>query len=83
MAFTQKKLCTIGTGGDNSLHLYSTPDADTVVETDDYFLDAYASLKAGDFILANLDTDGTRETKLYYVATSSSAGVTIGFPTIA
>lgn len=83
MAFAQANLCTIGIGGDNALHMYTTTDADTVVETSDYFLAAYASMNAGDFILANLDTDGTLETKIYYVATCSSAGVTIDFPTIA
>ncbi len=81
MAFDPKKLCTIGVGGDNSVHMYSTPDADTVVETSDYFLDAHNRLKKGDFIHANLDTDGSQEQKTYTVQTSSSSGVTIGFPT--
>lgn len=82
MAFTQANLTCIGSGGDNSLFIYNTDDADTVVETSDYFLDAYAQLRVGDFILAYLDADGTPEAKLYYVSASASTGVDIGFPTI-
>ena len=83
MSFTKKDLGVVGQNGQNSLFMYTTEDADSVVETADYFLDAYKGLRVGDFILANLDTDGTRETKVYYVITSASGGVTIGFPTIA
>ena len=82
MAFAQKNLSCIGVGGDNSLHMYTTTDPDTTVETADYFLSAYSQLRVGDFILANLNTGSSRETKLYHVATSTSAGVTITFPTI-
>jgi hypothetical protein len=82
MAFAQKNLTCVGSGGDNSLFMYTTTDADTVVETSDYFLDAYAQLRVGDFILANLYTGDTRETKIYYVTASASTGVDIGFPTI-
>ena len=82
MAFTAKNLCNIGTGGDNSLFLYTTEDADTVVQADDYFLNAYNTLKVGDFIMCNMDTDGTRETKVIYVTASASTGVDTGFPTI-
>jgi hypothetical protein len=82
MALIAKDLCTIGTGGNNSLHMYYTNDADTTVETSGYFLSAYKSLKVGDFILANLDMDGTPESKIYRVATCTSEGVTVGFPTL-
>lgn len=82
MAFAQKNLTCIGSGGDNSLFLYTTADTDTTVETANYFLSAYSQLRVGDFILANLNTGSSRETKLYFVATSSSSGVTIGFPTL-
>lgn len=83
MAFSATNLCTVASGGQNSIHMYTSTDADTVIETADYFLDAYASLRVGDMIFANIDTDGTLETKIYYVATSASTGVTIDFPTIA
>jgi hypothetical protein len=83
MAFTAKNLCAIGTGGDNSLYMYYTNDADTVVEGSNYFLEAYKNLKVGDHIIANIDMDGTPESKIYRVSASTSTGVTIGFPTIA
>lgn len=83
MAFTKETLGVIGQNGQNSFFMYTTEDADTVVETADYFLDAYKGLRVGDAIFANIDTDGTRETKLYFVATAASTGVTIDFPTIA
>lgn len=83
MAFIQKDLCTIGTGGNNSLHMYSTNDlADTLEDTEDYFLPAYRNLKVGDFILASVDMDGTPAGKIYWVAASSSAAVTLGFISI-
>ena len=82
MALVKSKLCVVGSGGDNSIHLYTTNDADTVVETADYFLGSYTSLRVGDWIMANIDMDGTPESKIYTVLTSTSAGVTIGFPTI-
>lgn len=80
--FANKDMCSVGQGGQNTMWMYTTTDADTVVETADYFLALYKGLRVGDMIFANLDTDGTRETKIYYVATATSAGVTITFPTI-
>jgi hypothetical protein len=82
MAFKKENLGVIGQNGQNSTFMYTTEDADTVVEAADYFLDAYKGLRVGDFIFANLDTDGTRETKIYFVATSAAGGVTIDFPTL-
>ena len=82
MALDKTKLCAIGNGGANTLHLYTTTDADTVVQASDYFLDAYDMLNVGDFILCNMDTGGTQETKILWVDASSSTTVTTSFPTI-
>ena len=82
MAFAQKNLTCVGSGGDNSLFLYTTTDDDTTVETADYFLSAYAQLRVGDWILANVSTGGTREGKAYIVLTSASTGVTIKFQSV-
>lgn len=38
---------------------YTTTDTDTVVSTEDYFLDAADLLTVGDVIRVNADTDGT------------------------
>ena len=83
MALVTKDLCCIGQGGQNSMFMYTTTDTDTTVETADYFLGSYKGLKVGDAIFANLNTGSSRETKLYFVATSAVGGVTIDFPTIA
>ena len=83
MAFIEKDLGVVGQNGQNSLFMYTTEDTDSTVETADYFLDAYKGLRVGDMILANLNTGSSRETKVYFVATSAVGGVTIDFPTIA
>lgn len=38
---------------------YTTTDTDTVVSTEDYFLNAADQLKVGDLVYVNADTDGT------------------------
>ena len=82
MALDKTNLCSVGQGGQNSIHTYTTTDTDSTVETADYFMDAYASLRVGDMIWANLNTGSSRETKVYFVATSAVDGVTIDFPTL-
>lgn len=75
MAFTQKNLCSAGQGGDNAIFLYTTTDSLTTIETDDYFLSAYAQLQAGDTVIAYIDTGGTPISQAFTITASASTGV--------
>ncbi len=78
MAFAQKNLSCVGVGGDNSIFLYTTTDSLATVETDDYFLAAYAQLKVGDTIIAYVASGGTPIKMVYTVTASASTGVDLG-----
>ena len=54
---------------------YTTVDADVTVN--DYFNHASHMLRAGDMIIAHLDTDGTPATSLLTVASITNGDVTV------
>lgn len=62
MAFDRTNLALADAGQNSGLPRrwsYTTTDTDTVVSTEDYFLDAADLLTVGDVITVNADTDGT------------------------
>ena len=62
MAFDRSNLALADSGQNSGLPRrwsYTTTDTDTVVSTEDYFLDAADLLTVGDVITVNADTDGT------------------------
>ena len=78
MAFDRSNFCPGGGGGTAPrIHTYTTTDADTVIATDDYFLEAQAILSAGDLIYVHGDTDGTPFYRFYPVNLSESGSVDV------
>lgn len=76
MAFVATDLALMAYGNGISIWTYVSDDLDTAIDNADYFLNAYAQLNVGDWILCNSDRDGTPKYGIMVVATSASGGVT-------
>lgn len=74
MAFLSKNLSVLAYANGFTLWHYASTDAAGDVDTSGYFNAAAGMLRAGDMILANLDTDGTPSAGILLVA-SNSGGV--------
>lgn len=59
MAFDASNLSCLAYANGFTLWHYTTIDAAAVVDSAGYFNDAVDRMRVGDFILANVDTDGT------------------------
>jgi hypothetical protein len=59
MAFVSKDLSVLSYANGFTLWHYTTADAAAVVDSAGYFNDASHMLRAGDILVANVDTDGT------------------------
>jgi hypothetical protein len=79
MAFTQNTLQKVGggLGGANTLYIYSTEDADTVVRVADYFLSAIDQLEKNDVIISVCNTDGTSVVKIMYVVSKTATAIDV------
>ena len=78
MAFVKTDLAQVGTGGGNSLWIYRTNDTMAVVDGDDYFLLAIASLNYGDAMLVIADLDGTPINYWTSVVVNDGTTITVG-----
>lgn len=77
MSFQSSNLSVLAYANTFTLWHYTTVDADTVVEASNYLNNAANMLRENDLIIANLDTDGTPETKFYIVTGNDGSTVTI------
>lgn len=79
MAFKSSDLSVLAYANNFTLWHYTTIDTDTVAETSGYLNNAADMLRVNDLIIANLDTDGTPETKIYVVSSNdgSAVGITV------
>ncbi|TXH13840.1 MAG: hypothetical protein E6R03_10575 [Hyphomicrobiaceae bacterium] len=75
MAFDKTKLSVLAYANGFTLFHYITKDDNTAIVTSGYANTAAAQLRVGDMILANVDTDGTPDAKMYSV--SSNDGTTV------
>jgi hypothetical protein len=74
MAYQSKDLSVLAYANGFTLWHYATADAAAVVDTSGYFNAAADMLRAGDIIIANVETAGTPKAGLFLVA-QASAGV--------
>lgn len=74
MAYQSKDLSVLAYANGFTLWHYITTDAATAVDTAGYFNPAVDMLRAGDIIIANVDTAGTPKAGLFLVS-QASAGV--------
>lgn len=75
MSFAARDLSVLAYANGFTLWHFTTIDAS--VETAGYFDTAHDMVRVGDLVIANVDTDGTLDTKIYTVTTSSDSGVTV------
>ena len=75
MAYKATDLSVLAYANNFTLWHYVTTDDD--VTTSGYFDKAADMVRAGDLIIANVDTDGTPATTFYVVSAVSGSGVTI------
>ena len=75
MSFAARDLSVLAYANGFTLWHFTTIDAS--VATAGYFDTAFDMVRVGDIIIANIDTDGTLDTKIYTVTASSDVGVTI------
>lgn len=61
----------------NNFTLWHYKTIDSAVTGAGYFNNAYNTMRVGDIVIVNIDTDGTPSTKLYIVTGNSSGTVTI------
>ena len=75
MSYLAKNLTVLAYANGFTLWHYTTPDAATAVDDAGYFNDAADMLRAGDMIMANLETGGgTPKAGIFHV-NSVAAGV--------
>lgn len=77
MSFKSSDLSVLAYANTFTLWHYKTVDADTDAEGSNYFNNAANMLRENDLIIANLDTDGTPETKFYIVTGNDGSTVTV------
>ncbi len=75
MSFAARDLSVLAYANGFTLWHYTTMDA--AVTTAGYFNNAYDMVRVGDLVIANVDTNGTLDTKIYTVTASADSGVTI------
>ncbi len=77
MAYQSKDLSVLAYANGFTLWHYATADAAAEVDTGGYFDGAADMLRAGDMILANVDTDGTPGAGIFLVSSSSGGEVDV------
>lgn len=75
MAYTASNLSVLAYANNFTLWHYTTVDAN--VTSGGYFNSAASMLRVGDFIIANVDTDGTPVNKFYIVTANTGSAVTV------
>ena len=77
MAYLSKNLSVLAYANGFTLWCYTTPDKAEDVSGASYFNLAADMLRAGDIIIANLETAGTRKAGLFFVRQAASGGVEV------
>lgn len=77
MAFKSKDLSVLAYANGFTLWHYATPDATAVVTAANYFDPSADMMRAGDIVVANVNTAATPAAVFYRVATSSGGVVSI------
>ena len=78
MSFVPKDLSVLSYANGFTLWHYATVDAAAAIDTEGYFDDASHMLRAGDMIMANVDTDGeTPGAGLFLVSSNTGGGVDV------
>jgi len=75
MAFESKNLSVLAYSNGFTLWHYVTTDVATDVDTSGYFNEAGDMLRAGDMVMANVDTDGTPGAGIFLVSSATSSVV--------
>lgn len=78
MAYLAKNLSTLAYANAFTLWHYTTTDTAAVVDSAGYFNSASTMLRVGDFIMANVDTDGTPGHGMFVVLSNASGVVDVG-----
>ncbi len=78
MAFEAKNLSGLAYANGFTLWHYKTNDTAATVDTSGYFNDAAGQVSVGDFIIANVDQDGTPGHGLFVVLSNASGVVDVG-----
>ena len=77
MAYQSKDLSVLAYANGFTLWHYATVDAADEVDTGGYFDGAADMLRAGDMILANVDTDGTPGAGIFLVNANAGGAVDV------
>lgn len=77
MAYQSKDLSVLAYANGFTLWHYTTGDAATAVDTAGYFNAAADMLRAGDIIIANVDTGSAPKAGLFLVSTASAGTVDV------
>lgn len=75
MAYTSSNLSVLAYANNFTLWHYTT--SDQAVTSGGYFNSAASMLRVGDFIIANVDTDGIPQNDFYIVSGNTGSAVTI------
>lgn len=77
MAFQPKDLSVLAYANGFTLWHYVTADAAAAVDTTGYFDAAAHMVRAGDMVLANVDTDGSPASGIYLVNANTGGSVDV------
>ena len=77
MAYLSKDLSVLAYANGFTLWHYTTADSATTVDTTGYFNAASTMLRAGDIIVANVDTAGALKGGLFLVSTNAGGVVNV------
>lgn len=77
MAFSKKDLSVLNYANGFTQFHYRTTDVNATIIAAGYANAAVDQLKVGDMIMADIDTGGTRASKIYRVATNTGSVVTL------
>ncbi|MCE7887220.1 MAG: hypothetical protein DYH13_06935 [Alphaproteobacteria bacterium PRO2] len=75
MAYSASNLSVLAYANNFTLWHYTTTDAN--VTDSGYFNSAVSMLRKGDFIIVNVDTDGTPANKFYVVTGNTGSAVSL------
>ena len=78
MSFAARDLSVLAYANGFTLWHYTTIDDNAAVTGVGYYNAATEMLRVGDILIANVDTDGTLDTKLYTVTSNVSGVVSVG-----
>lgn len=75
MAYQSRDLSVLAYANGFTLWHYTTADAASAVDTSGYFNAAADMLRAGDIVIANVETDATPKAGLFFIAQAANGVV--------